>query len=78
MGRGLRATKWAVEHYNQIVGYKITGVTFDDGATGDPFIGLILRKGQREKIAWVLMDQEGNGAGHLGIYEPLYKQEKTA
>ena len=31
------------------------------------FIGLIMERGSKQKIAWVLMDPEGNGIGFLDI-----------
>ena len=64
--------EWIKKHYGQLVGYKITDIARDDNPDGgDPFVGLVLahKNGHKEKIAWILMDPEGNGAGHLDIQE---------
>ena len=37
--------------------------------TVEPWIGLVLEKGHKKKLAWILMDPEGNGVGHLDIVE---------
>jgi hypothetical protein len=62
-----------VKHYSQLVGYTVTGIAVDDSDTddfgGDPWEGLVMEDGKRKKIAWVLMDPEGNGAGFLDIVD---------
>ena len=73
---------WIIKHYSQIVGYKIVNIAIDDSAdpslmpnhvsnklTVEPWIGLVLEKGHKKKLAWILMDPEGNGVGHLDIVE---------
>jgi len=63
-------TDWITKHYGQIVGYKITGMAIDDSHDSrEPWIGLVLEKGHKKKLAWILMDPEGNGVGHLDIVE---------
>ena len=63
-------TDWITKHYGQIVGYKITGMAIDDSDnSSEPWIGLVLEKGHQKKLAWILMDPEGNGVGHLDIVE---------
>ena len=60
------------EHYSQLVGYTVTGLAVDDSDEdnfGDPWMGLTLQNGKRKKIAWVLMDPEGNGPGFLDIVD---------
>ena len=60
------------EHYSQLVGYTVTGLAVDDSDEdnfGDPWMGLPLQNGKRTKIAWVLMDPEGNGPGFLDIVD---------
>jgi hypothetical protein len=60
--------EWIEKHYGQLVGYKITSIAVDDhDSTEEPWIGLVVEKGKTKKIAWVLMDPEGNGSGHLDI-----------
>ena len=61
---------WITKHYSQIVGYKITAMAYDDkDDPREPWIGLVLEKGHKKKLAWILMDPEGNGVGHLDIVE---------
>jgi hypothetical protein len=52
--------------YKEIVDYGITGVVMDD-SEDQPVFGLILEKDRDQKIAWIMRDAEGNGAGHLDI-----------
>ena len=62
--------EWIKKHYGQLVGYKITAIAIDGKDNADePWIGLVLEKRKKEKIAWILMDPEGNGTGHLDIKE---------
>jgi hypothetical protein len=59
---------WIEKHYGQLVGWKVNKIAIDDSkSNGEPWIGLVLSKGGFKKIAWVLCDAEGNGAGHLDI-----------
>jgi|TARA_B110000908_G_C9847397_1_gene268383 hypothetical protein len=59
---------WIEKHYGQLVGWKVNQIAIDDSeSNGEPWIGLVLSKGGFKKIAWVLCDSEGNGAGHLDI-----------
>lgn len=45
---------------------KFTGWTIVDfGTTPDGYVGLTLRKGLVEKVAFLLSDPEGNGVGFL-------------
>ena len=61
---------WIKKHYGQLVGYKITAIAIDGKDNADePWIGLVLEKRKKEKVAWILMDPEGNGTGHLDIKE---------
>ena len=61
---------WIKKHYGQLVGYKITAIAIDGKDNADePWIGLVLEKRKKEKVAWSLMDPEGNGTGHLDIKE---------
>lgn len=61
---------WIKKHYGQLVGYKITDIAIDGKDNADePWIGLVLEKRKKEKVAWILMDPEGNGTGHLDIQE---------
>ena len=61
---------WIKKHYGQLVGYKITAIAIDGKDNADePWIGLVLEKRKKEKVAWILMDPEGNGTGHLDIQE---------
>ena len=60
------------KHYSQLVGYTVTGLAVDNSDEdnfGDPWMGLVMENGKRKKIAWVLMDPEGNGAGFLDIVD---------
>ena len=58
------------EHYGQLVGWTVSGVT---NRAGDPDLfpeglwGLTLTDGEQKKVAWVLRDPEGNGGGFLEI-----------
>jgi hypothetical protein len=62
--------EWIKKHYGQLVGYKITAIAIDGKDNADePWIGLVLEKRKKEKVAWILMDPEGNGTGHLDIKE---------
>ena len=62
--------EWIKKHYGQLVGYKIKAIARDDNPDADePWIGLVLEKRKKEKVAWILMDPEGNGTGHLDIQE---------
>ena len=62
--------EWIKKHYGQLVGYKITAIAIDGKDNADePWIGLVLEKRKKEKVAWILMDPEGNGTGHLDIQE---------
>ena len=61
---------WIIKHYSQIVGYKIVNIAIDDSTDPrEPWIGLVLEKSHKKKLAWILMDPEGNGVGHLDIVE---------
>lgn len=51
------------KHLEQLIGAKITGIAQDQ----DDIFGLILEDG---RYVWILMDEEGNGPGHLEIYIP--------
>ncbi len=56
------------EHYQQLIGWTVKSIAVDDNDPDeDEFIGLIMERGSKQKIAWVLMDPEGNGIGFLDI-----------
>jgi len=63
--------KFWLEHYGNLVGWKISSVAIDKEADSDIFpeglYGLILTKGNKKKIAWILRDPEGNGKGFLEV-----------
>jgi|TARA_R100000781_G_scaffold83290_1_gene51325 hypothetical protein len=72
--------KYLYDHYGQLMGHKVTQLIVD-GNTEDqdePFIGLLLEKGKSKKIAWILMDPEGNGVGHLDIVEAEFAKKESA
>ncbi len=55
--------------YKQIEGYTIVGLAVDEGEYGDIWEGLVLRKKNKEKVAWISRDPECNGPGFLDITE---------
>lgn len=60
------------KHYAQLCGWTITQIAIDKMDRGEELCGLILTKGKDEKdekIAWILRDPEGNGAGFLDIVD---------
>ena len=56
-----------VKHYAQLVGWTIEQIATDEMDYGEELYGLVLTKGKSKKIAWILRDPEGNGAGFLEI-----------
>ena len=65
--------KFWVKHYGKLVGWKISSVAYEDQLDEDEdmfpegLYGLVLTKGKKKKIAWILRDPEGNGEGFLEI-----------
>ena len=57
------------KHYGQLVGYKVSQVAVDDSDPNEEWCGLVLTKGGFKKVAWILCDPEGNGAGFLDIVD---------
>ena len=57
------------KHYGQLVGYKVTQIALDDSDTNEEWLGLVLTRGGFKKVAWILRDPEGNGAGFLDIVD---------
>jgi hypothetical protein len=56
------------EHYSQLIGWTVKGLAVDNNDPDEQeFMGLIMERGPKQKIAWVLMDPEGNGPGFLDI-----------
>jgi|TARA_R110000824_G_C14804279_1_gene634770 hypothetical protein len=56
------------EHYSQLIGWTVKGLAVDNNDPDEQeFMGLIMERGSKQKIAWVLMDPEGNGPGFLDI-----------
>jgi len=52
-----------VDQINSLIGFKIIGsCTSEEGS-----FGLLLQKGSKKIVAWVDMDEEGNGPGHLNL-----------
>lgn len=52
-----------VAQINSLIGFKVIGsCTSDEGS-----FGLLLQKGSKKVVAWVDMDEEGNGPGHLNL-----------
>ena len=63
--------KFWLEHYGDLVGWTISSVAIAKEADSDIFpeglYGLILKKGNKKKVAWILRDPEGNGEGFLEV-----------
>jgi len=66
------------QHLSQLIGWKVVGVCEDPGEckySPGPICGLVLEhasafgaeENRMQRIAWVLCDPEGNGAGYLDI-----------
>jgi len=58
------------EHYSQLIGWTVKGLMGfikENDPDEQEFMGLIMERGSKQKIAWVLMDPEGNGPGFLDI-----------
>jgi len=56
------------EHYSQLIGWTVKGLAVDNNDPDEQeFMGLIMERGSKQKIAWVLTDPEGNGPGFLDI-----------
>jgi uncharacterized protein (UPF0303 family) len=57
--------------FKELVGFTITGVVSDKKLFGTEVLGLTLEnaKFKKRKVAFVLKDAEGNGAGHLEILD---------
>ena len=52
-----------------MIGYKVTQIALDDSDTNEEWLGLVLTRGGFKKVAWILRDPEGNGAGFLDIVD---------
>lgn len=56
-----------VDEYSQLIGFKVTQIAIDDTDDEEAWTALVLEKGNKKKLAWILRDPEGNGAGFLDI-----------
>lgn len=64
-----------MEHYKQLKDMIVYDIVKDDqGINGEPTYGIIFRglksrgwPADKVRVAWILRDAEGNGAGHLDI-----------
>ena len=56
-----------VDEYSQLIGFKVTQIAIDDSDEDEEWTALVLEKGKRKKLAWILQDPEGNGSGFLDI-----------
>ena len=60
----------------KLVGYNVVNVLqAPDSETGEPYLGLLLRKGADERAIWFLRDEENNGAGFFDI-EPMFQDDE--
>ena len=68
-------SEWTEKHLLQLVGYKVVGLVVSPAQDYmEETYGLRLQKNGKQSIAWILSDEEGNGAGHLDIV-PLDKEK---
>lgn len=58
--------EWQIKQVEALIGATIVGAAQDDE---NEAFGLILKKGGKQVVAWVLMDPEGNGPGTLDIQQ---------
>ena len=61
----MTAMEFFEKHYGQLLGWTVIGLAVDNSESLT--WGLRLKKGKKEKTAWILCDSEGNGPGHLDI-----------
>ena len=53
--------EWQIANVKKhLIGFKLTEAIQDNGV-----LGLVFKKGNIQRVAWVLSDDEGNGGGTL-------------
>jgi len=53
--------EWQIANVNKtLIGFKLVEAIQDNGV-----LGLVFKKGNIQRVAWVLSDDEGNGGGTL-------------
>tara|TARA_R110001583_G_scaffold43965_1_gene139671 strand:+ start:2140 stop:2373 length:234 start_codon:yes stop_codon:yes gene_type:complete len=53
--------EWQIKNVKKhLIGFKLTEAIQDNGV-----LGLVFKKGNIQRVAWVLSDDEGNGGGTL-------------
>ena len=69
-----REREFNIRHLSQLIGKRVTGVVHDPSGDPSDIYGLAFEdvspKGKvsgKGMVAWILMDPEGNGPGHLEI-----------
>jgi hypothetical protein len=71
-----------LEHYKQLKDMVVYDIIKDDeGINGEPLYGIVFRglpsrgwPANKVRVAWIQMDAEGNGAGHLNIQDTVIKK----